>query len=115
MTIELPVIVTFHMPCRTKMENRPTTFSVAIGKNMAINLLIGMAFIRSAKMVIDFDDHVVEAKALSTKPFDLIYRCPQRDPPRDFPMNKSSNNTLYSDMRARIASTYKMFENEDNI
>ena len=38
-SIELSAIVTFHMPCRTTVENRPTPFSVAIGKNMAVNLL----------------------------------------------------------------------------
>ena len=31
-SIELPAIFTFHMPFCTKVENRPTTFSVAIVK-----------------------------------------------------------------------------------
>ena len=115
MSIELPAIVTFHMPCRTKVENNPTTFSVAIGKNMAVNLIIGMAFIRSTKMVMDFDDGVVEAKALATKPLELVYRCPQRGLPRNIPMDESSNNTLYVAMKARIVLTYKLFMYEDDI
>lgn len=76
MSIELSVIVTFHMPCCTKVQNSPTTFSVAIGKNMAINLLIGMALIRSTKITMDFDDPVVEVKALATKPFNLVIAAP---------------------------------------
>ena len=37
MSIELPIIVTFRMTCRTKVENRPITFSLAIRKSTAVN------------------------------------------------------------------------------
>ena len=32
LSIELPEVVTFHTPCRTKVENKATTLSVSIGK-----------------------------------------------------------------------------------
>ena len=66
-------------------------------------------------MVIDFDDHVVEAKALTTNPFDLVYCCPQRGTPHNIPMDESSSNALYSDMKSRITSTYKLFMYEDEM
>ena len=81
---------------------------------MAVNLLIGMAFISSTKLIIDFDDDIVEVKALATKPFDLVYCFPQRGLPRNIPMDESSNNALYADMKARIALTYKLFLFDDN-
>ena len=64
-------------------------------------------------MVIDFNDHCVEAKALDTKPFDVIYRWPTCGLPRNIMMDESSNNALYSNMKNCIAATYKIFKSAD--
>ena len=62
LSIKFPAILTFYMPCMTKVEHATTTFSIAIGNNVAVNLLIGMSFIRNAGMVIDLVDNVVESR-----------------------------------------------------
>ena len=64
----LSAVVNFHMPYLTK-NNHSTTFSVAIGKNVAVNVLIGMSFIRSTQLVIDTADNAAKAKMLQCKPF----------------------------------------------
>ena len=81
---QLSAVVTFHMPYLTT-NNHSTTFSVAIGKNVAVNVLIGMSFIRSTKLVIDAADNVAEAKMLQCKPFEIIYKVAGRSEPNKIP------------------------------
>ena len=99
LSINLPVVVAFHMPCRTKVEHKSITFSVAIGKNVVINLHIGMSFIRVSQMIIDFNHEVGKAKALEIKSCYLIYRSPHCGIPRDIPMEIDGHNALYADMK----------------
>ena len=65
------------MPCKTKIHNSSTTFSVAIGRNVDASLLIEMSFIYGTGMLIDCDDDVAEARKLHSKPLSLIYRTSQ--------------------------------------
>ena len=61
------------MLCCTIIKDKVTTFSVAIGGNIAVNLLIGVSFIRSAGMIINTVDHIIENKNLNSLPFYMIY------------------------------------------
>jgi hypothetical protein len=81
---QLSAVVTFHMPYLT-MNNHSTTFSVAIGKNVAVNVLIGMSFIRSTKLIIDAADDVAESKMLQCKPFEIVYKVAGRSEPNKIP------------------------------
>ena len=81
---QLSAVVTFHMPYLTK-NNHSTTFSVAIGKNIAVNVLIGMSFIRSTTFVIDTSDNVAEARMLQCKPLELIYKVAGCSKPNPIP------------------------------
>ena len=112
LSIELSAIVTFHMPCRTIVDNMPTTISIKIDKNVAVNLLIGTSIIKISKMIIDFNDNVVETKNLVTGLFELVFQTFMRGFPTNISMgaDKPNNNILYSDMKKKITATYKLFE-----
>jgi hypothetical protein len=81
---QLSAVVTFHMPYLTA-NNHSTSFSVAIGKNVAVNVLIGMSFIRNTEMTIDTSDNVAEARMLQCKPFEIIYKTAGRSAPNAIP------------------------------
>ena len=115
-SINLPAIVRFHMPCQTKVEGNSTTFSVAIGKHVAVNLLIGMSFIRGTGMLIDCDDDIAEAKKMKAEPFNLIYRTPQRGEPKLVARDDDDNPALtYAAMLKKIADTKRMFITPDSV
>ena len=109
-SINLPAIVTFHMPCFTKKGNAPTTFSVAIGKNVVVNLLVGMSFICSIGIVFDCDNDVAKAKKLNSKPFTLVNKSPQRGTPPLIPKQDADNTALINYvMLQKIKDTKKLF------
>ena len=97
LSITLPVIVTFHMSCHTLKEDQRTTFSAAIGNNVAVIFLIGISFINGSGMSIDCNDGHAEIKALNCAPFSLVYRSPQRGLPPYISVEIADSNAPHSD------------------
>jgi hypothetical protein len=90
----LSAVVTFHMPYLTT-NNDSTSFSIAIGKNVAVNVLIGMSFINNAQLVIDPSDKVAEARMLQCKPFDIIFKPAGRGKPNAIPTEFIPDNAVF--------------------
>jgi hypothetical protein len=90
----LSAVVTFHMPYVTT-NNHSTSFSIAIGKNVAVNVLIGMSFISNAQLVIDSADGVVEAKMLQCDPFDIIFKPATRGLPNAIPTEFQPDQAVF--------------------
>jgi len=111
LSITLPEIETFHMPCRTVKEDQPTIFSVAIGNDVAVNLLIGMSFIRVSGMVINCNDGVAEFSTLNCAPSSLVYKSPQRGLPHSIPKENADSNALHADssVMMKIKETREFF------
>jgi hypothetical protein len=63
----------------------PTALKIAIGKQVGVNVLIGMSFMTAAKLIVDLNDNVVESKLLSCKPFPIVYKRPQKSKPNLVP------------------------------
>jgi hypothetical protein len=76
----LPAIVEFHLDYQTS-SNQPISIKFATGEDVSVNCLLGMSFIKAAKLIIDSHDNVVESKLLECKPFDIEYKHPMRSRP----------------------------------
>jgi hypothetical protein len=82
---DLPCVVEFHMTYVT-IGGAPTSLKIAIGKEVDVNVLIGMSFMTAAKLIVDLNDNVVESKLLSCKPFPIVYKRPQKSKPNLVPV-----------------------------
>ena len=108
----LSAVVTFHMPYFPK-NNQSTSFSIAIGKDVSVNLLIGMSFIHNCQLVIDSSDSLVEAKMLDCEPFQLVYKPASRGEPNKIPQEFQPDQSVfqtYSDTLRMIDDTYSYLE-----
>ena len=64
----LPVAFVFHTPYVTK-DGTPTTIIIACGPQVTVNVILGIPFIESTKMIIDMNDKVADLQALDAPPF----------------------------------------------
>ena len=72
-TTELSVGFEIHLPYVTK-DGNDTSLLVAAGPDVAVNLILGLPFIKATGMIIDFIDNVCDAKHLICEPFPIDYR-----------------------------------------
>ena len=72
-TTELPVGFELHLPYVTKDGNE-TSLLVAAGPNVAVNLILGLPFIKATGMIVDLIDNVCQAKHLLCNPFPIDFR-----------------------------------------
>ena len=71
-TTELSVGFEIHLPYVTK-DGNDTSLLVAAGPNVAVNLILGLPFIKAMGMIADFIDNVCEAKHLVFDPFPVDF------------------------------------------
>ena len=72
-TTELPVGFEIHLPYSTK-DGNDTSLLVAAGPDVAVNLVLGLPFIKATGMVADFMNNVCEAKNLLCEPFPIDFK-----------------------------------------
>ena len=72
-TTELPVGFAIHLPYATK-DGNDTSLLVAAGLDVAVNLILGLPFIKATGMIVDFIDNVCQAKHLLCDPFPIDFR-----------------------------------------
>jgi hypothetical protein len=65
----LPAVVKFHLDYQTA-SNQPVSIKFATGKDASVSCLLGMSFIKAAKLIIDSHNNVVESKLLECEPFE---------------------------------------------
>jgi hypothetical protein len=58
----------------TSKEGYQTSLKIALGKGVSVDSIIGMSMICPAKLSLDLSDDVMEAGALDTIPFPIIYK-----------------------------------------
>jgi hypothetical protein len=112
----LSAVVTFHMPYLTN-NNHSTSLSIAIGKNVAVNVLIGMSFISNAQLIIDPSDKVAEAKMLQCQPFEIIFKQVSRGKPNPIPTEFKPDHAVFvahEKIMDRIRATREYVENYSN-
>jgi hypothetical protein len=54
---------------------------IADGKDVAVNVILGLLFITSMNMVLDFNDNVATCNAIDHSPFGINLRCTARTVP----------------------------------
>ena len=72
-TTELPVGFEIHLPYLTK-DGSETSLLVAAGPDVAVNLILGLPFIKATGMIGDFVDNVCQAKHLLCEPFLIDFK-----------------------------------------
>jgi hypothetical protein len=91
---ELPAVIEYHMPYHTA-DGSPTSLKIAIGKHVAVNLILGLTFLQSTNTQIDLNDNVADCKLLSSEPFDIVLMSPACGLPRVLPLDGDhANNVL---------------------
>jgi hypothetical protein len=72
-TTELPVGLEIHLPYLTK-DRSETSLLVAAGPDVAVNLILGLPFIKATGMIGDFVHNVCQAKHLLCNPFPIDFK-----------------------------------------
>jgi hypothetical protein len=85
----LPAVVEFHLDYKTS-TNQPISIKFATGEDVSVNCLLGMSFIKAAKLIIDSNDNLVESKLMECEPFPIEYKHPSRSSPNLVPRNQPS-------------------------
>ena len=73
LTTELSVGFELHLPYHTK-DGHNTSLLVAAGPDVAVNVILGLPFIKATGMIADFVDSVCEAKNLCCSPFPIDFK-----------------------------------------
>jgi hypothetical protein len=72
-TTDLHVAFQFHLlPYFTK-DGSATSFVVATGPQVSVNMVLGLPLITATSMIVNFDDDVVQAKYLNYPPFKIEF------------------------------------------
>ena len=114
---ELKAVVEFFMPYETE-EGVETTLKIAIGNDVSVNALIGLSFIQSAKIKMDFVDNVIESAVLNTDPIEIKFMKPGRHMPKNIESGQDADaSTLTSSssnvpIMASILTCTELFEKE---
>jgi hypothetical protein len=72
-TTQLPVAFAFHTPLFTK-DGRQCQILVACGRQVSVNLILGISFLKSAGAVIDYSDNVVQLRNLDCSLLNLTHK-----------------------------------------
>jgi hypothetical protein len=73
-TAELNVGFDIHLPYTAK-DGNDTSLLVAAGPNIAVNVILGLPFIKAMGMIADFVNNICEAKNLLNDPFPINFKC----------------------------------------
>jgi hypothetical protein len=96
-TTKLTVAFKFKLPYLTK-EGNPTTFMVAVGPNVMVNMILGLPFIKQTKMIVDAADQVAELRAFDALPFPINFCRRQCHVPTIDETKVHVNMTQYADI-----------------
>ena len=113
---ELPAVIEYHMPYHTA-DGSPTSLKIAIGKHVAVNLILGLTFLQSTNTQIDLNNNVADCKLLSSEPFDIILMSPACGLPRTLPLDGDhANNVLVqSELSTQLKLCRAFIQNVDEV
>ena len=102
-TTELPVGFEIHLP------GSETSLIVAAGPDVAVNLILGLPFIKATGMIGDFVDNVCQAKHLLCKPFPIDFKRASKSIPVFSAAPAPCNVGNIQDVTYVLASLRKLF------
>jgi hypothetical protein len=74
-TTVLDCTFVFHLPYKLQSDGGDCLIAIVAGKDVAVNVIIGMPFITGMGMVLDFKDNVATCNAIDHPPFAADLRC----------------------------------------
>ncbi len=98
---ELSVGFEVHLPYLTKDGNE-TSLLVAAGPDVAVNLSLGLPFIKATGMIADFINNVCQAKHLLCDPFLIDFRCATKSIPAVGERNSSSHSAKFQEVHQAL-------------
>jgi hypothetical protein len=108
---DLPAVIEYHMPYYTA-DGGPTSLKVAIGKQVSVNLILGLTFLQATNTQIDLNDNVADCKLLSSKPFEIYMQAPACGLPRIIPLDGDhANNSLFTQTLTQITECKSFINN----
>jgi len=107
-TTELPVGFEIHLPYLTK-DGSETSLLVAAGPDVAVNLILGLPFIKATGMIGDFVDNVCQAKHLLCEPFPIDFKRASKSIPVFSATQASSHVNDDRDTTHVLANIRKLF------
>jgi hypothetical protein len=107
-TMELSVGFEVHLPHLTKDGNK-TSLLVAAGPNVAVNLILGLPFIKATGMIADFVDNFCQAKHLLCDPFPINFRCATKTIPADGGRNSASHYAEFQEVHQALGMLHAYF------
>ena len=90
------------MPYETE-EGVETTLKIAIGNDVSANALIGISFIQSAKIKMDFVDNVIESTILNTDPIEIRFMKPGRYMPKNIQTGQDANAPTLTTLDSNVS------------
>ncbi len=78
----------FHLPYKLRSDGGDCLIAIAAGKDVAVNVILGLPFITGMSIVLDFKDNVATCNAIDHPPFAIDLCCTARtDPASDVGVN----------------------------
>jgi hypothetical protein len=74
-TTTLDCTFQFHLPYKLRGDGGDCVISIADGKDVAVNVILGMPFITAMKMILDFVDNLATYNAIDHPPFPMDFCC----------------------------------------
>ena len=86
-----------------------TSLLVAAGPNVAVNLILGLPFIKATGMIADFVDNVCQAKHLLCDPFPIDFRRATKSIPADGRRNSASHYAEFQEVHQALGMLHVYF------
>jgi hypothetical protein len=102
-TTKLSVGFEIHLPYVTK-DGNDASLLVAAGPDVAVNLILGLLFIKATGMIADFIDNVCKAKHLICNPFPINFRRATKSIPVCGDCNAASHSIEFQEVLRALGS-----------
>jgi hypothetical protein len=105
---ELNGVVCLRLRYKTKAEHRQLNPYIAIGKSVAVNLILGQPFIEGLQFILDIHSNTVNAQFIENGVFKVVDMVPQLDQTTipHAPISRLSVNPVFADVIDRISTCY---------
>jgi len=80
-TTVLDCTFVFHLPYKLRSDGSDCMITIATGKDIAVNVILGLPFITEMNMVFDFNDSVATCNTIDHQPFAIHLRRTARTVP----------------------------------
>ena len=113
-TTELPVGFEIHLPYLTK-DRSETSLPITTGPDVAVNLILGLSFIKANGMIGNFVDNVCQAKHLLFDPFPINFKCAMESIPVFMDATAPCNVNDTQDHLHVLATLRKLIPSKSNV